>query len=68
MSIASLDYITQAKTILDRIESTQIDQIERAAEICARTIAGDGLVHLLLPDTPASSVNVFVHAYRNSNP
>src|SRR5687768_17569364 len=46
MSIASLNYITQAKTILDRIQSTQMDQIERAAEICAQTIAGDGLVHL----------------------
>src|ERR671923_1868329 len=46
MSIASLDYIAQARAILDRIESTQMDKIERAAEICAQTIAGDGLVHL----------------------
>ena len=46
MSNASLDYITQAKAILDRIESTQLDAIERAADICAQTIAGDGLVHL----------------------
>src|SRR5919107_4520985 len=46
MSTASLNYITQAKAILDRIESTQMDTIERAAEVCAQTIAGDGLVHL----------------------
>lgn len=46
MPIASLNYISQAKMILDRIESTQMDNIERAAERCAQTIAGDGLVHL----------------------
>ena len=46
MKNASLDYITQAKAILERIESTQMDNIERAAELCAQTIAGDGLVHL----------------------
>ena len=46
MSNTALDYITQAKTILDRIESTQMDAIERAAEICTQAIAGDGLVHL----------------------
>jgi uncharacterized phosphosugar-binding protein len=46
MSKASLDYITQAKAILNRIEATQLDAIERAAEICSQTIAGDGLVHL----------------------
>jgi uncharacterized phosphosugar-binding protein len=46
MSNASLDYITQARAILDRIESTQMDAIERAAEACTRTIAGNGLVHL----------------------
>src|SRR5512147_878308 len=46
MSNAALDYITQAKAILERIESTQLDAIERAAELCANTIAGDGLVHL----------------------
>jgi uncharacterized phosphosugar-binding protein len=42
----SLDYLAQAKAILERIESTQIDAIERAAEICTNTIAGEGLVHL----------------------
>jgi len=46
MSNAALDYITQAKAILDRIEARQMDAIENAAEICAQAIAGDGLVHL----------------------
>ena len=46
MPNASLEYLTQAKAILDRIEATQMDTIERAAEVCAQTIAGDGLVHL----------------------
>jgi len=46
MSTAAKDYITQAKAILDQIEATQMDAIERAAELCAETIAGDGLVHL----------------------
>jgi uncharacterized phosphosugar-binding protein len=46
MSNAALDYITQAKAIIDRIEARQMDAIENAAEICAQAIAGDGLVHL----------------------
>ena len=46
MSNAALEYIDQAKAILDRIEATQLDAIERAAEVCAQAIAGDGLVHL----------------------
>lgn len=46
MSNASFDYITQTRAILDRIQATQLDAIERAAEICAGTIAGNGLVHL----------------------
>ena len=46
MSTAATEYITQTKGILDRIESTQMDTIERAAELCAQSIAGDGLVHL----------------------
>jgi uncharacterized phosphosugar-binding protein len=46
MSTAAIDYITQAKTIIDKIESTQMDTIERAAELCAQSIVGDGLVHL----------------------
>ena len=46
MSTTAIEYLQQAKAILDRIESTQLDNIERAAELCAQTIAGDGLVHL----------------------
>src|SRR5215210_5354577 len=46
MSTAASDYLTEAKAILDRIGSTQMDAIGRAAEICAHAIAGDGLVHL----------------------
>ena len=46
MPTAALNYLTQARAILDRIETTQMDNIERAAERCAQTIAGDGLVHL----------------------
>jgi uncharacterized phosphosugar-binding protein len=46
MSNAALEYLSQAKAILDRIQSTQMEVVEEAAEICARTIAGDGLVHL----------------------
>jgi uncharacterized phosphosugar-binding protein len=46
MPNAALEYINQAKAILDRIQSTQMGAVEEAAEICAQTIAGDGLVHL----------------------
>ena len=46
MSNAATAYINRAKTILDRIELTQMDVIEHAAELCSQTIAGDGLVHL----------------------
>jgi len=46
MSTAATEYIMQAKAILDRIASTQMDVIEHAAETCAQTIAGEGLVHL----------------------
>src|SRR5215208_4780051 len=46
MPTAALNYLTQARAILDHIEASQMDSIERAAEICAQAIAGDGLVHL----------------------
>ncbi len=46
MSTTATDYIQQARAILDRIEATQMETIERAAEMCAQAIAGDGLVHL----------------------
>jgi uncharacterized phosphosugar-binding protein len=38
-------YLEAASGILDRIASTQIEAIERAAGICASAIASDGLVH-----------------------
>ncbi|MCA1900171.1 MAG: SIS domain-containing protein [Chloroflexi bacterium] len=46
MSNSALKYLDQAQAILTRIRATQMDAIERAAELCAQTIAGDGLVHL----------------------
>lgn len=46
MPTAAVNYLTQAKAILDRVESTQMDAVERAATLCAETIAKDGLVHL----------------------
>src|SRR5215212_1658562 len=46
MPTAALNYLIQAKAILERIETTQMDAIERAAEVCTQTIAGNGLVHL----------------------
>src|SRR5512141_1815099 len=46
MPNVALDYLTNAKAILERIETTQLDNIEHAAEVCAQTIAGEGLVHL----------------------
>jgi uncharacterized phosphosugar-binding protein len=39
-------YIYAAREIIDRIESTQMAAIEQAAEICATSIVGRGLVHL----------------------
>ena len=45
-NIASIEYLNQAQAILTRIQQTQLENIEQAAEICAQTIAGDGLVHM----------------------
>jgi uncharacterized phosphosugar-binding protein len=39
-------YLDAAQSILTCMRSTQLDALDRAAEICADTIAGDGLVHL----------------------
>ncbi len=46
MSNATMDYLDAAERILHRIRDTQMDAIERAADLCAHTIAEDGLVHL----------------------
>src|SRR5829696_6885598 len=35
-----------ARAVLDRIEATELDAIDRAAELFAQTIAADGLVHV----------------------
>jgi uncharacterized phosphosugar-binding protein len=42
---AALTYIDAARQIVERIGRTQTEAIEQAAEICAETIAHDGLVH-----------------------
>src|SRR5690606_19600740 len=43
---AGLAYLDAVEAILRRIRETQMDAIDRAAEICAHTIAARGLVHL----------------------
>ncbi|MGH8247089.1 MAG: SIS domain-containing protein, partial [Gammaproteobacteria bacterium] len=43
---ASLTYFEKTRELLDRIRDTQLPQIERAAEICTRSIARGGLVFL----------------------
>lgn len=39
-------YLKASQSILERIQATQTEAIEAAAEICAQSIAGGGLVHL----------------------
>lgn len=46
MTNTALDYLDAAQSILSHIRATQMHQIERAADLCTETIAGDGLVHL----------------------
>jgi uncharacterized phosphosugar-binding protein len=41
-----LRWLTEAKSVLERIERTQAEQIEQASQWCAEAIAADGLVHL----------------------
>lgn len=43
---AEKSYMTAAMQVLQRIQSTQMDAIEKAAAIFAETIAADGLVHM----------------------
>lgn len=40
------DYLAAVRGVLDDIAATQGDAIEEAAQICARAIAADGLVHV----------------------
>lgn len=42
---ASGRYLVEAAAILERVASTQLAAIDRAAEICAKSIAAGGLVH-----------------------
>jgi uncharacterized phosphosugar-binding protein len=42
---SSLKYLEAATAILDRIATTQLNAIGKAAELCANAIAKDGLVH-----------------------
>jgi uncharacterized phosphosugar-binding protein len=42
----ALAYLSAARTIVEKIESTQLENLAAAAEICTRSIANDGLVHL----------------------
>ncbi len=46
MTNAALEYMHEAQSILERVRDTQMDAIERAAEMCTDAIAGNGLVHL----------------------
>lgn len=39
-------YLDAARAIVERIQATQMEQIEAAAAICTDSIAGKGLVHL----------------------
>ncbi len=43
---AAMEYLIQAQAIIRRIQESQMEAIDRAAEICAATIAQDGLVHM----------------------
>lgn len=41
-----LKFIDEAKEIIEKIETTQIENLDKAAELYANAIANDGLVHL----------------------
>jgi uncharacterized phosphosugar-binding protein len=42
----ALDYLAASAAILEKIQSTQMDALAQAADLCAASIAGGGLVHL----------------------
>ena len=46
MSNSAFEFIHQSQEIIARIQGTQMETIERAAEQCAHTIANYGLVHM----------------------
>lgn len=43
---AAFAYLDAAQAILDRIRATQMTSLQQAADICVRSIAGKGLVHM----------------------
>lgn len=46
LSRSAISYLQAAEQILTDLRMTQLEPIEKAAEICANSIANDGLVHL----------------------
>jgi uncharacterized phosphosugar-binding protein len=46
MTVATGSWLSWARVLLERLESTQDDAIARASTMCADAIAADGLVHL----------------------
>jgi uncharacterized phosphosugar-binding protein len=46
MRSSIINYLSAAQEILTKIQTTQLDNIEKAAQICTESIYGDGLVHL----------------------
>ena len=40
------NYLSEASRVLEEIRTTQLDALQEAADICAHSIAGNGLVHL----------------------
>jgi uncharacterized phosphosugar-binding protein len=46
MRSSIINYLSAAQEILTKIQTTQVDNIEKAAQICTESIFGDGLVHL----------------------
>jgi uncharacterized phosphosugar-binding protein len=43
---SGFEFIRQSQAILECIQATQMEAIERASELCAQTIAQNGLVHM----------------------
>ena len=43
---AARRWLGEARAVLDRLEATQLNPIEQAADLFARTIAANGLVHV----------------------
>src|SRR5688500_9493846 len=46
MNTPAHEYLAAARALLDRFERTQLDAVERAADLCAGSISKGGLVHL----------------------